>query len=84
MSRPKLTAADFCTDDMNPLKVLCFLSEDEQKSKFKRRCIASAVVVNGQYVLLTSSSSIKGEDKQEKLKLKRYSRTRFGRNAVEV
>ena len=69
---------------MDPLKALSFLSKDEQNSEFKRRCIASAVNVKGQYFLLTSSSAIKDEDKQEKLLLKRFSRRHFGRYTVEV
>ena len=62
----RLIDADFCTGDMDPFKALCFLSEGEQNSWFKRRCIASAVDVNGQYCLLTSSSAIKDEDKKKK------------------
>ena len=84
LSSSKLTAADFSIDDMKPLKALCFLSKDEENSEVKRRCIASAVDVNGQYFLLTSSFAIKDEDKQEKLILKRFSRKYFGRYAVEV
>ncbi|XP_015749374.1 PREDICTED: NLR family CARD domain-containing protein 4-like [Acropora digitifera] len=69
---------------MDPLKALCFLRENERNSGFKRRCIASAVDVNGKYFLLTSSQAIKDEDKQKKLILKRYSRKHFGRYTVEV
>ena len=42
----RLTDADLCTGDMDPFKVLCFLSEGKQNKRFKRRCMASAVVVN--------------------------------------
>ena len=69
---------------MDPLKAVCFLSEGEQNRQFKRRYIASAVDVNGQYLLLTSSSAIKDEDKKENLILKRFSRTNFGRYTVEA
>ena len=70
---------------MDPLKALCFLSEDEQNRQFKRRCIASAVHLNGQYLLLTSSSAIKEEDKNKVLILgKRFSPKHFGRYTVEV
>ena len=84
LSFPKLTASDFPIDDMDPFKALCFLNKDEQNRKFKRRCIASAVEFNGKYFLLTSSSAIKGEEKQGKLVLKRFSRKHFGRYTVEV
>ena len=80
----RLTAADICTGDMDPLKALCFLSEGEQNRQFKRRCIASAVVVEGEYLLLTSSSAIKDEDKKENLIFKRFSRKHFGRYTVKV
>ena len=80
----RLTDADLCTGDMDPFKVLCFLSEGKQNKRFKRRCMASAVVVNGQYLLLTSSSAIKDEDKKENLILKRFSRKHFGRYTVEA
>ena len=80
----RLTDADLCTGDMDPFKVLCFLSEGKQNKRFKRRCMASAVVVNGQYLLLTSSSAIKDEDKKKNLILKRFSRRHFGRYAVEA
>ena len=80
----RLINADFCTGDMDPFKALCFLSEGEQNSWFKRRCIASAVDVNGQYCLLISSSAIKDEDKKKNLILKRFSRGHFGRYAVEA
>ncbi|XP_015780700.1 PREDICTED: NACHT, LRR and PYD domains-containing protein 12-like [Acropora digitifera] len=69
---------------MDPLKALCFFSEGEQNRQFKRRYIASAVDVNGQYLLLTSSSVIKDEDKKENLILKRFSRKNFGRYTVEA
>ncbi|XP_067056443.1 uncharacterized protein [Acropora muricata] len=69
---------------MDPSKVLCFLSEGEQHKRFKRRCIASAVDFNGQYLLLTSSSAIKDEDKKKNLILKRFSRKHFGRYTVEA
>lgn len=86
LSCPNLTAAGFHVDDrgMDPLKALCFLREDERNCGSKRRCIASAVDVNGKYFLLTSSHAIKDEDKQKKLILKRYSRKHFGRYTVEV
>lgn len=80
----RLTDADLCTGDMDPFKALCFLSEGEQNKRFKRRCIASAVVVNGKYRLLTSSSAIKDEDKKKNLILKRFSRRHFGRYTVEA
>ncbi|XP_074620584.1 uncharacterized protein LOC141879271 [Acropora palmata] len=71
-------------DDMEPCKALCFLSKDEQNGEVKRRFMASAVSVNGQTFLLTSSSAIKDKDKQEKLIFKRYSRKHFGRYTVEA
>ena len=77
-----LTAAD-----MDPLKALCFLSEGEQNKQFKRRCIACAVNVdkdNEEYLLLTSSSAIKDEDKKENLIFKRFSSKHFGRYTVKV
>ena len=80
----RLTAADICTGDMNPLKALCFLSEGEQNKQFKRRCIACAVDVKGEYLLLTSSSAIKDKDKKENLIFKRFSRKHFGRYTVKV
>ena len=83
----RLTAADMCTGDMDPLKALCFLSEGEQNGQFKRRCIACAVNVNKvkeEYLLLTSSSAIKDEDKEENLVIKRFSRRHFGRYTVKV
>ncbi|XP_015770318.1 PREDICTED: uncharacterized protein LOC107348766 isoform X1 [Acropora digitifera] len=80
----RLIDAALCTVDMDPFKVLCFLSEGKQNKRFKRRCMASAVVVNGQYLLLTSSSAIKDEDKKENLILKRFSRKHFGRYTVEA
>ena len=46
--------------------------------------MASAVSVNGQSFLLTSSSAIKDKDKQEKLIFKRFSRKHFGRYTVEA
>lgn len=73
-----------CTAGMNPLKVLCFLSEGKESRQFKRRCIASAVNVDGQYRLLTSSSAIKDEDKKKSLELKRFSRKHFGRYTVKA
>ncbi|XP_067039167.1 NLR family CARD domain-containing protein 3-like [Acropora muricata] len=69
---------------MEPCKALCFLSKDEQNVEVKRRFMASAVSVNGQSFLLTSSSAIKDKDKQEKLIFKRYSRKHFGRYTVEA
>ena len=78
----RLTDAD--TGNVDPFKVLCFLSEGEQKRWLKRRCIASAVNVNGQYRLLSSSSAIKDEDKKKNLIFKRFSRRHFGRYAVEA
>ena len=75
----RLTAAD-----MDPLKALCFLSEGDQNRQFKRRCIACAVNVNGEYHLLTSSSAMKDEDKKENLTFKRFSRKHFGRYTVKV
>ena len=69
------------------LKALCFLSEGEQNRQFKRRCIACAVNVNKvkkEYLLLTSSSAIKDEDKEENLVFKRFSRRHFGRYTVKV
>ena len=80
----RLTDADICTGDMDPLKALCFLSEDEQNRQFKRRCIACAVNVNEEYLLLTSSSAIKDKDKKENLIFKRFSRRHFGRYTVKV
>ena len=79
-----LTDADMCTAGMNPLKVLCFLSEWKESRQFKTRCIASAVNVDGQYRLLTSSSAIKDEDKKESLIFKRFSRKNFGRYTVKA
>ena len=78
-SEERLTAAD-----MDPLKALCFLSEGEQNRQFKRRCIACAVVVNKEYLLLASSSAIKDEDKKENLLFKRFSRKHFGRYTVKA
>ena len=75
----RLTAAD-----MDPLKALCFLSEGEQNKHFKRRCIACAVNVNEEYLLLTSSSAIKDKDKKENLIFKRFSRRHFGRYKVKA
>ena len=69
---------------MDPCKALCFLSKDEQDSEVKRRFMASAVNVNGQSFLLTSSSAIKDKDKQQKLIFKRFSRKHFGRYTVEA
>ena len=46
--------------------------------------MASAVSVNGQTFLLTSSSAIKDKDKQEKLIFKRYSRKHFGHYTVKA
>ena len=69
---------------MEPCKALCFLSKDEQNGEVKRRFMASAVSVNGQTFLLTSSSAIKDKDKQEKLIFKRYSRKHFGCYTVEA
>ena len=69
---------------MEPCKALCFLSIDEQNGEVKRRFMASAVSVNGQTFLLTSSSAIKDKDKQEKLIFKRYSRKHFGRYTVKA
>lgn len=69
---------------MDPVKALCFLRQDDRNSEFKRRCIASAISVDGKYFLLTLSHAIKDEDKQKKLILKRYSRRHFGRYTVEV
>ena len=74
----------FSIDDMDPCKALCFLSKDKQNSEVKRRFMASAVNVNGQSFLLTSSSAIKDKDKQEKLIFKRFSRKHFGRYTVEA
>ena len=73
-----------CVDDMDPCKALCFLSKDEQNGEVKRRFMASAVSVNGQTLLLTSSSAIKDKDKQQKLIFKRFSRKHFGRYTVEA
>ena len=78
------TDADLYTGKVDPFKVLCFLSEGEQNKRFKRRCIASAVILNGQYLLLTSSSAIKDEDKKKNLILERFSRKHFGRYTVEA
>ena len=69
---------------MEPCKALCFLSKDEQNVEVKRRFMASAVSVNGQSFLLTSSSAIKDKDKQEKLIFKRYSRKHFGHYTVKA
>ncbi|XP_015780767.1 PREDICTED: protein NLRC3-like isoform X2 [Acropora digitifera] len=69
---------------MDPCKALCFLSKDELSGEVKRRFMASAVSVNGQTFLLTSSSAIKDKDKQEKLIFKRYSRKHFGRYTVKA
>ena len=69
---------------MDPVKALCFLRQDDRNSGFKRRCIASAIDVDGKYFLLTLSHAIKDEDKQKKLILNRYSRKHFGRYTVEV
>lgn len=79
-----LTDAGTCTAGMNPLKVVCFLSEGKESRQFKTRCIASVVNVDGQYRLLTSSSAIKDEDKKESLILKRFSRKSFGRYMVKA
>ena len=79
MSEERLTAAG-----MDPLKALCFLSEGEQGRLFKRRCIACAVSVKGEYFLLTSSSAMKDKDKKENLIFKRFSRKHFGRYAVKA
>ena len=80
----RLTDAAMCTGDMDPSKALCFLSEGEQNRQFKRRCIACAVDVNGEYLLLTSSSAIKDEEKKENLIFKRFSRKHFGRYTVKA
>ena len=72
------------TADMDPLKALCFLSEGERNGQFKRKCIACAVDVNEEYLLLTSSSAIKGEDKKENLIFTRFSRKHFGRYTVKA
>ena len=69
---------------MEPCKALCFLSKDEQNGEVKRRFMASAVSVNGQTFLLTSSSAIKDKDKQEKLIFKRFSRKHFGCYTVKA
>ena len=70
--------------DKDSVKALCFLSEGKQNRQFKRKSIACAVNVNEEYLLLTSSSAIKGEDKKENLIFKRFSRKHFGRYTVEV
>ena len=69
---------------MEPCKALCFLSKDEQNGEVKRRFMASAVSVNGQTFLLTSSSAIKDKDKQEKIVFKRFSRKHFGCYTVKA
>ena len=80
----RLTDADMSRSGGDPLKVLYFLSEGKQSRQLKTRCIASAVVVNGQPLLLTSSSAIKEEDKKESLILKRFSRKNFGHYTVKA
>ncbi|XP_015771283.1 PREDICTED: uncharacterized protein LOC107349619 isoform X2 [Acropora digitifera] len=80
----RFTDADMSRSGGDPLKVLYFLSEGKQSRQLKTRCIASAVVVNGKHLLLTSSSAIKEEDKKESLILKRFSRKNFGHYTVKA
>lgn len=73
---------DMSSVGVKPYKAICFLSEEDQNSKFT--CIATAVSFKGKYFLLTSSSAIKDEEQGRLIQFKRFSRNHFGHYTVVV